>query len=85
MKCNGQKPCDRCAKTESVCEYDKPQKKKDTPKPTISDNNHEPRLKALEQFLKHFSRLLDSRQDPEPPLFSNPNTPSSSSSFQGKS
>jgi hypothetical protein len=72
VKCNGQQPCDRCEKTESICVYDKPQQKKDTPKP-ISDN-HEPRLRALDQFLKQFSKLLD-RKDPEPPLFSNPNTP----------
>ncbi|KAI9366319.1 fungal-specific transcription factor domain-containing protein [Pilaira anomala] len=70
VKCNGQQPCDRCSKTEAICIYDKPQQKKDTPKP-ISDN-HEPRLKVLEQFLKQFSNLLDIT-DPEPPLFSTPN------------
>lgn len=68
VKCNGQQPCDRCSKTEAACVYDKPQQKKDTPKP-ISEN-HEPRLKALEQFLKQFSIILD-KNEPEPPLFSN--------------
>ncbi|KAG2231954.1 hypothetical protein INT48_005669 [Thamnidium elegans] len=48
VKCDGQQPCDRCAKAETICIYDKPQQKKDTPKP-ISDN-HEPRLRALEQL-----------------------------------
>ncbi|GAA5803871.1 hypothetical protein HPULCUR_009356 [Helicostylum pulchrum] len=70
VKCNGQQPCDRCAKTETICIYDRPQQKKDTPKP-ISDN-HEPRLRVLEQFLRQFSKLLDIT-DPEPPLFSTPN------------
>ncbi|KAI7892979.1 fungal-specific transcription factor domain-containing protein [Mucor mucedo] len=67
VKCNGLQPCDRCSKTEAACIYDKPQQKKDTPKPM--SENHEPRLKALEQFLKQFSILLD-KNEPEPPMFS---------------
>jgi hypothetical protein len=68
VKCNGQQPCDRCSKTEASCVYDKPPQKKETPK-SIASENHEPRLKALEQFLKQFSNILD-KKDAESPLFS---------------
>ncbi|KAK4518519.1 uncharacterized protein ATC70_008737 [Mucor velutinosus] len=70
VKCNGQLPCDRCSRTNSTCVYDKPQQKKDTPKPAIE--NHEPRLRALEKFLRQISNLLEV-SDPDPPLYSNPN------------
>lgn len=69
VKCSGQQPCDRCAKNPAItCIYDKPQQKKDPPKPMT--DNHEPRLQALEKFLHQFSHILDQRKDPEPPLFS---------------
>lgn len=69
MKCSGQQPCDRCSKNPAItCIYDKPQQKKDPPKPITE--NHEPRLQALEKFLQQFSHVLDKRKDPEPPLFS---------------
>ncbi|KAL9550532.1 hypothetical protein MBANPS3_004695 [Mucor bainieri] len=70
VKCNGQLPCDRCSRTDTTCEYDKPQQKKDAPKPAIE--NHEPRLRALEKILRQISNLLEV-SDPDPPLYSNPN------------
>lgn len=70
VKCNGLLPCDRCSRTDATCVYDKPQQKKDTPKPTA--DNHEPRLRALEKFLRQISNLLEI-SDPDPPLYSNAN------------
>ncbi|CAO3611557.1 unnamed protein product [Mucor hiemalis] len=69
VKCSGQQPCNCCSKNPAItCIYDKPQQKKNPPKPITE--NHEPRLQALEKFLQQFSHVLDKRKDPEPPLFS---------------
>jgi hypothetical protein len=77
VKCNGLLPCDRCTRTNATCVYDKPQQKKDTSSANISKasiaENHEPRLKKLQQFLRQFSNLLDNTPMIEPLLYSNPN------------
>ncbi|CEP08482.1 hypothetical protein [Parasitella parasitica] len=70
VKCNGLLPCDRCSRTDATCVYDKPQQKKDAPKPTA--DSHEPRLRALEKILRQISNLLEI-SDPNPPLYSNAN------------
>ncbi|KAI8880749.1 hypothetical protein K501DRAFT_190577 [Backusella circina FSU 941] len=70
VKCNGEQPCERCSKTDTECIFDKQHQKRETPK-SVADN-HEPRLKKLEEFSVHFSKILE-KTKVEPPFYYNPN------------
>ncbi|KAI8970196.1 fungal-specific transcription factor domain-containing protein [Mycotypha africana] len=72
VKCDGLFPCERCLKADTTCVYDKPQQKKDSALRQHIDIN-EARLDRIEQFLKHFSIMLDTANDEvvDAPLLAN--------------